>query len=1234
MERVQVTNELTPEGAVALNARLKAHQVELDWSQVTAVSDAVLQVLVRGLDLAEFADELGAATMVSALADRFAAVMLKASTTSRPTRRRTPAPLKLHVQPTQPTLWERRPRVDGAGPPVSTIPRDHLVRALEADLIGPYALEEGEGGDQELLELPPSRYYLTGFLAPDDERDPEDVGQDEELAAGDDEPEEETQNAGQEEPRLRTFWPASIGLSVLVPAKAERVRARVSFAEYKVEPTAVEGRRRPVNFWRRKPRRTVDVDVPLDATRLGAGILVPDADRLVLIGRIQDVHKAHGVPQGTRALALFLVNRRSGADRGRRDEHFIFQVELALECPDGIVPRPNVSNEASGEWDERVADLQFRERCEYAVGHNVAVEVEAGQDAITRVKTRWLSACEVRRIEAHSEPGVTVGMDELALLRNADDVRAKLSRLPEAYGNWIQECRAREVGGSYRSQTRDMLMDRAEEARQRIAAGIDLLCEDAIVLRAFCLANQAMAEAARKRSPQRYQDGRQPEWRLFQLAFVLLNLPGVANAHHPDRDRVELIFFPTGGGKTEAYLGVIAIVLVLRRLRRASLPDGGLGVAILLRYTLRLLTLDQLGRAATLICALESQRRKAPTELGAVRFSVGLWVGATATANTMKRVAEQVTKYRNGVAGNPCPLPNCPWCGHALGPSSLELVPSRTSPEEVGVGCLNDKCEFARANHRDGIPVVFVDEQVYAELPSFLIATVDKFAMMPWRGEAGALFGKVAARDGRRFYGPLESKPPRTATPIPGGLLPPELIVQDELHLISGPLGTMVGLYETAVSTLCSRVTATGLLKPKILAATATVRRAAPQIQALYGRPANQVSVFPPPGIDDSETYFARVDRTRLGRLYVGVAAQGRSMKAILLRVYRTLLAAAAKSYDPKGPADQTADGYMTLVGYFNSLRELGGMRREVDAQVLTQTNSAEKQRPYNALGEHRWFKNRDIGLEPVELTSRESTDNVKTAKERLTKHYAEPKAVNVLLASNMISVGVDIDRLALMVVAGQPKTTAEYIQASSRVGRQEHWPGLVVTVFNVHKPRDRSHYEHFTNYHENFYRFVEASSVTPFSGPALDRGLAGTLVAMTRFSTEGLTPNRGVMQLPAQRALANEAVRAIAERAASQPELDQSAHERLQKEVLERGGNLLDTWDQLVTSTPEDPKQRTYSPYDRDRTGGRPLLCQLLSEDAPQPNTPDARFCAPTSMRDVESTAHLWLVGRRFGGN
>jgi len=1103
--------------------------------------------------------------------------------------------------------------------------RDGLGEALEADLIGPYDLK---GDSTEELPLAPSRWYLTGFLAPQAATEQEDPTQDDELASGDDEDDDEAQSEpATPEPKQKRMLPASLGLSVLLPAgdELDEIEVMVAWADYvltTIEPTE-EHPTRPLSpaarqTWRRKPRNPNLLRLKLDAVSLAAGVEIPDAGGVWVVGQLGAAPRAHGLPDGTRALAVFVVNRREPGERGRLDERFMFQVQLKLRFERGLVGRANQRGQDSDDWDERVLDLQFRNSVEYAVGHGVAAEWSQAEGVVRIARSSWLPRAEVLRVVTSPAGEVTTSMEVLGGLADGASARSALGSLPGAYATWIRQQQASSLDGEERRATRDALMDRAERAQGRIEEGIALLERDPVALRAFSLANRAMAMASRKRSPERGE----PQWRLFQLAFFLLNLPALVDPAHSDRATVELIFFPTGGGKTEAYLGTIAFSLIHRRLLGSERPDAGLGVAVLLRYTLRLLTLDQLGRAATLICALERLRHELP-ELGAARFAVGLWVGRSATANTMTEVARWITDYRAAVprtARSPFPLAACPWCGSAFAPASFNLHP-RTNPERVVVGCNNFRCEFALANETEGVPVLFVDEQIYRELPSFLIATVDKFALLPWRGETGMLFGHALARDGRRFYGPGDDVP-REATAVPEGLLPPELIVQDELHLISGPLGTMVGLYETAIETLCRRRTAQGDRPAKILASTATVRRAGPQIAALFGR--NEVAMFPPPGIDDGESFFARVDRNAPGRRYLGVAAQGKAMKAILLRTYVALLCASQRHLGSRSDLDDPADPYMTLVGYFNSLRELGGMRRLVEDEVRSRAAQKADRLPLGFRGDTR-FANRNLN-EPLELTSRERTSEIAKTKDKLAKPHAEG-GVDVLLASNMISVGVDIERLGLMVMGGQPKSTSEYIQASSRVGRRASWPGLVVTVYNVHKPRDRSHYERFAAYHACFYRFVEATSVTPFSGPALDRGLAGAVVALTRLSDPLLTPPTGVMELRQRREVGDRAAAVFAQRAGALQRNTQD-QQSATTALAQRIRSLLDSWERIVARTRDEAAgQSCYSPWDRPRVG-KPLLFQALDDKSTR-DTDELKFQAPSSMRDVEPSVHLWIVRR-----
>lgn len=469
--------------------------------------------------------------------------------------------------------------------------RTSLVAALEADLVGPYG---GDPESGELLTLAPSRWYLTGFLAPAGDRETGDATSEDELGAGSDEDDDDAE-AQEPEPKQTKLFPASIGLSVLLPPSSsgpDTVRATVRFADYeRIELPRAPDEKRKRHAWRRHPRTPAAIDLPLDRDALAAGFDLPDAPQVRVVGELDEA-EAPGLPPGTRALSLFVVNERPPAarddaeERARADERFLFQVSLELEHGAGLLPRPNRTGEGSLDHDDAVADLQFRDRHEWAVGHGVSVEVvDPSEHPVRRVRTSWLPRHEVRRVVTHDEPGIELGMEALAALESGVELRRALGKLPEAYGAWIDTQAAIDVGSPARANVRDELVHRAKRARDRIADGLARVASEPALFEAFRLANLAMASSARQRSPSRYSEGKAPAWRLFQLAFVLLNVAGIDDEHHPDRDDVELIYFPTGGGKTEAYLGVIAFTLCLRRLRGRARPDGGLGVAVLLRYT-------------------------------------------------------------------------------------------------------------------------------------------------------------------------------------------------------------------------------------------------------------------------------------------------------------------------------------------------------------------------------------------------------------------------------------------------------------------------------------------------------------------------------------------------------------------------------------------------------------------------------------------------------------------------
>ena len=1126
--------------------------------------------------------------------------------------------------------------VDGSPPTDSEEVRERLVRALRLDLIGP-----GAGHKLAAERLPgyvrPSNWYLTGFLIPtgtpaearadadeDDDVDvvPESLGLEEEST-------EERKSA------KKAYFPSSIGLSFLVRGETTTVDVSVRWGDY--ERSEVEGADgKPVKVWQRTPNeRTVrvtlggfdDYDVP-DSGGLKLNVAV----------RLIDTRGLVGIPAGSRSVSVFLVNQRTPNETDA-DASYAFQAEIEVRAEHPVVPRPDPRGAWASAWDDRVADLHFADTPEYATGHGVSADWELVDGGCRVLRSTWIPGATVERTETVDVAGAELGMEALGELADGDAVKSALRPLVEQYRRWIEARRSNtSTLKAERRDTADELLRRAGHAADRMDQGIAALAGDDDALDAFQMANRAVALALRQRLPHDFTD-EGPGWRAFQLAFILVNLPGIVNPHDPGRQVVDLLFFPTGGGKTEAYLGLAAFAMVLRRLRgggsSGAMDDGlhGAGIAVIMRYTLRLLTLDQLARASGLVCALELEREEDPDRYGEWPFEIGLWVGKAATPNHMGRKGERTSdsaraktnRFKANPRGNPSPIPleNCPWCGTRFEPDSFNLLPNSDAPTELRIACTNFDCDFSGDRP---LPIVAVDESIYRRLPAFLIATVDKFASLPWRAETGALLGGADRYDASGFYGAAE---PRRGRRLAQPLGPPDLVIQDELHLISGPLGTMVGLYEAAIEALCVRDIAAGgseaTVRPKIVASTATVRQAGDQIQSLFGRSATEV--FPPPGPDRRDSFFARtapVLRTP-GRLYLGVAATGRNPKVVMRRIWLALMGAAERAYrDAGGQRNHAnpADPYMTVLGYFNSLRELGGARRILEEEVR---NTIKKYGERRRVGERRGlFQDRRTFSDVVELTSRVSTDKVAQARRRLESGFHEQQRVDCAIATNMISVGLDIQRLGLMVVLSQPKTHAEYIQATSRVGRDEKRPGLVVTLLNAHKPRDRSHYERFRHYHETFYRSVEVSSVTPFSARALDRGFAGALVGLARHAEAKLTPPRGVEDVEDVRAVVErKLIDWFQERVKLQPIVDEAEREERLRSVQNRVVDLLDSWLAVVGDYHEANTDVQYQRY--EHRGPRPLLREMLEKDFETNH--HAKFRANRSLRDVEPQVNLRLL-------
>ena len=948
--------------------------------------------------------------------------------------------------------------------------REILIDRLKRDLIGPHT--EGE-----VLRSRPSDVYLTGILWPHETR----MGAEEDerfglSGAGD----SEGDGGGEEEAvsLAGLSRPCSAGVSFAARAVegGAGVDVSVRFATY--EPvTATESetgsgsevgqseegsRARRRTEWRRHA-----YDIAVDGLALEAGRPFIDLETRGAPPGIKLHLRTASWPGGTLATVTLLNQAQPDKDEGREgiERLTLFQVRVEIRPQQGTVLVARPSRRVVLDDDDRSAALLYRNAREFANGHTCSVEWETGPDSATAsmVATSWTPTATVPATSPVGHPIFDSLRGDVKhkplsarwlATAQSENLADALQQLPAAYETWIEikEAEATSLPEEFRDQAGKNIAA-CREVHARMAAGAMRIAGDAAMSRAFRLANLAM-DMQHGWDAEKSKHG-PLNWRPFQLGFILLAAASVVDRQHPERRFMDLLWFPTGGGKTEAYLALIAFLAFFRRLSAGDDPDEGDGVAAIMRYTLRLLTTQQFTRAASVLLACEAIRRGrireadvSRRELGHTPFSIGLWVGGEAVPNTVSAAAAAL----GGAPDQPTPkqLVQCPACREPLTWQYDEQA------DAIQVRCENEECLLFDPDAP--LPVWTVDEDVYRIRPTLLIGTIDKFAQIVRRKEINGLFGLNTGQT-------------------------PDLILQDELHLISGPLGTVAGLYEAAVD----RMFSSGGARPKIIGSTATIRRASEQVASLFDR---KTTLFPPSCIGADDSAFAVVDRDAPGRKYVGVTTAGRSAKFTLQAVAASLLQSASGGV----ANDRVRDPYWTLVSYFNSLRELGGALVLMQDDVNDSLTLLAQRR--NETVRHPEF------IE--ELTSRRTQAEVRDMLDRLAIRSDAQGALDIVLATNMLSVGVDIPRLGLMLVNGQPKGIAEYIQATSRVGRGDV-PGLVVAVLNNAKARDRSHYESFPTWHATLYRDVEPTSVTPFASRARDRALHAVLVALVRHLVPGM---------------------------------------------------------------------------------------------------------------------------------
>ena len=1142
------------------------------------------------------------------------------------------------------------------------IVRQKILDAVRKDLIGPTS-------DCEQLNEVPTSSYITGLLYPADTDVTEDENyNDVEFTEKNFDADGETLEAGifeEEEPEDRVKGgfqkPSSIGVSFYVSNDVQKVNAYINWGKYYAEQ--VQGEVIDENLEedaenKKKKKHTIYIReqmndvVEIDFNEMGRSkqiSLESNGNVYIYVMKMQ-------LDNGYKMVSVYLHNNDKSDGDEKEYAKVMFQVEMLIA--DDLMS-PIFVPEYLCRKVELEDEYYYKGRPVYARGRGCAATWEKKAEEInaTAIKSSFIPDYEIPSVSAQIDdmPEHAFSMLQMGSPKKKSEVIQNLRTLTEMYGSWITDALTNDeaMHDDKFKATSQTIIDKCNDANRRMNAGIDLIENNDKVYQAFVFMNQAMylqrSITAFSKDygngipcslrdymtdmPEKGRKKDHSEWRPFQIAFVLLNLYGIMDGESPERNIVDLLYFPTGGGKTEAYLGLIAFTIAYRRLTASDETDyekDG-GVTVFLRYTLRLLTTQQRDRLMRLIVAMEQLREKNEKLYGKERISIGFWVGGNVTPNKFSEYSDSDQfKKKEFIRKLTKQIIKCPYCGKEITRDEYDI---NEKGKYVKIHCADKNCMFSLKTGRT-IPVYLVDEEIYAKCPTVIISTVDKFARLPWSERVGLLFGRTdryCSRCGHIAIG--EKHAGRHNADVAAGLeraetvackpfYPPELIIQDELHLITGPLGTIYGGYETVVEEMCCIEKNGKKIRPKYIVSTATIRNAGEQIKFLYGR--NEFAQFPPSGFDTRDSFFIKevplptenlvdVSEEKISRMisdgkkpfrqYAGICASGQSVKTTLIRLYSIILQTALDI--AKNPEyEDYIDPYYTLIGYFNSIRELGGAVRLLDDDIASRIRVVKNK--YNS-SEQRYLSFEG----KKEITSRIPSWEIAQVLEKLAISYDKNKekqgCYDVVIATNMIAVGMDVDRLGLMSVVGQPKQNSEYIQATSRVGRQH--PGIIFTVYNPYRPRDLSNYENFVGFHSQMYRYVEGTTATPFAARARDRVLHALVVSLLRLQVELMAENSGASNI---NDISDEQIKDIKEKILERVKITSpSSYVDTEKEMDE----FINTWKNIA----KDEKLYYFVPAVAD---DKKRLLTYYGEYYGDKEKPTL-----SSMRDVEqsSTVFYW---------